>query len=155
MANAVTAADSRIRCRDLMTTNIRTATPETTLREAAQMMREGDVGAVPVVENGRLVGIITDRDVVIRAVADGKPADSPVTDAMTRELVTAAPDDFVFAAARLMGDKQVRRLPIVDADGSLVGILAMADVALSMDDEQQIAETLEEISSGSSFWQKS
>ena len=155
MANAGTIADSRLRCRDLMTKNVRTATAETTLREAAVMMREGDVGAVPVVDQGRLVGIVTDRDIVVRAVAEGKPVDAPVRDAMTTQLVTASPDDFVFEAARLMGEKQVRRLPIVDAEGSLAGILAMADVALSMDDEQQIAETLEEFSSGSSFWQKS
>ena len=72
--------------------------------------------------------------------------------AMTTELFTVSPDDFVFEAIRLMGDKQVRRIPVVNADGSLAGIIAMADVALEMEDKREIAETLEEISSGASFW---
>ena len=154
MPETGSAENTRIRCRDLMTKSVRTAEPAATLREVAAMMRDGDVGAVPVIENSRLVGILTDRDIVVRAVAEGKTADSPVGEAMTSELFTVKTDDFVFEAARLMGDKQVRRLPVVNEDGSLAGIIAMADVALSMDDEQQIAETLEEISSGSSFWQK-
>ena len=73
---------------------------------------------------------------------------------MTAELFTVAPDDFVFEAIRLMGDKQVRRIPVANADGSLAGIIAMADIALEMEDEREIAETLEEISSGSAFWSK-
>jgi CBS domain-containing protein len=74
---------------------------------------------------------------------------------MTTELFTVSPDDFVFEAIRLMGDKQVRRIPVINTDGSLAGIIAMADVALEMEDEREIAETLEEISSGASFWKKS
>lgn len=137
-----------------MTKNVRTATREMSLRDAAAMMREGDMGAVPVVDNGRLVGIVTDRDIVVRAVSEGKTADTPVGEVMTTELFTVAPDDFVFEAIRLMGDKQVRRVPVVSEDGTLAGIIAMADVALESEDEIQIAETLEEISSGSAFWSK-
>lgn len=155
MSQAGKTVTSRIRCSELMTKNVKTALPSTALHDVAAIMREGDVGAVPVVENGRLVGIVTDRDIVIRAIAEGKTADAPVSEAMTTDLVTVRPDDYVFEAARLMGEKQVRRLPVVDADGSLAGIIAVADVALSMEDEEQIAETLEEISSGSSFWNKS
>ena len=154
MSEAVNAVNSRLRCRDLMTKSVRTATASTTLRDIAVMMREGDMGAVPLVDGGRLVGIVTDRDIVVRAVAEGKTSDSPVGDVMTTDLVTAAPDDFVFEAARKMGDRQVRRLPIVDENGALAGIIAMADVALSTEDDEQIAETLEDISSGSSFWNK-
>ena len=73
---------------------------------------------------------------------------------MTSELFTVKPGDFVFEAIRLMGDKQVRRVPVIDTNGELAGIIAMADVALEMEDEREIAETLEEISSGSAFWSK-
>lgn len=148
------AAMSRVRCSEIMTKNVKTATRETSLREVAAIMRDGDMGAVPVVESGKLVGIVTDRDIVVRSVADGKNADSSVAEAMTTELFTVKPDDFVFEAIRLMGDKQVRRIPVVTAGGELAGIIAMADVALEMEDEREIAETLEEISSGSAFWSK-
>jgi CBS domain-containing protein len=138
-----------------MTSNVKTATRDQSLREVAAMMRDGDMGSVPVVEDGRLVGIVTDRDIVVRSIADGKDATSPVGEAMTTEIFSVKPDDFVFEAIRLMGDKQVRRIPVVDENGALAGIIAMADIALEMEDEREIAETLEEISSGSSFWKKS
>jgi len=137
-----------------MTKNVRTATRGTSLREAAVMMRDGDMGAVPVVDDGKLVGIVTDRDIIIRAIAEGRDAETPIGDAMTAELFTVGPDDFVFEAIRLMGDKQVRRIPVIGAGGELTGIIAMADVALETEDEREIAETLEEISSGASFWKK-
>ena len=145
---------ARIRCREIMTSDVRTATPETSLQDVAVLMRDGDMGAVPVVKDGKLVGIVTDRDIVVRAVADGKAASSPVADAITTEIFSVSPDDFVFEAIRIMGDKQVRRIPVVDETGALAGIIAMADVALEMEDEREIAETLEEISSGSAFWNK-
>ena len=154
MTEAETSAISRMRCSEIMTKNVRVATHDMPLREVAAMMRDGDMGAVPVVVGGKLVGIVTDRDIVIRAVAEGKGAESPIGKAMTTELFTVAPDDFAFEAIRLMGDKQVRRIPVVDSNGALAGIIAMADVALEMEDEREIAETLEEISSGSSFWSK-
>jgi CBS domain-containing protein len=125
------------------------------LSEVALMMRDGDMGAVPVVDGGKLTGIVTDRDIVVRCVAEGKDAAATVADAMTNELFTVSPDDFVFEAIRLMGDKQVRRIPVVGPDGELAGIIAMADVALETEDELEIAETLEEISTGAGFWKKS
>jgi CBS domain-containing protein len=124
------------------------------LREVAALMRDGDMGSVPVVDGGKLVGIVTDRDIVVRSIADGKDADSAVAYAMTTEIFSVRPDDFVFEAIRLMGDKQVRRIPVVDDSGTLAGIIAIADIALEMEDEREIAETLEEISSGSAFWSK-
>ena len=145
---------ARIRCREIMTSSVKTATRDMTLREVAIMMRDGDVGSVPVVEDGKLIGIVTDRDIVVRSIAAGKDASSPVGDALTTEIYSVRPDDFVFEAVRLMGDKQVRRVPVVDEAGALAGIIAMADVALEMEDEREIAETLEEISSGSAFWSK-
>ena len=154
MTEAESSAIQRMRVSEIMTKNVRTATPGATLRDVAVMMRDGDMGAVPVVDAGKLIGILTDRDIVVRAIADGKDADTKVVDAMTTELFTVSPDDFVFEAVRLMGDKQVRRVPVVNADGALAGIIAMADVALETEDEYQIAETLEEISTGAAFWGK-
>ncbi len=147
----------RLRCRDIMTRNVTTARREMTLQEVARAMREGDMGALPVIDGeNRLVGILTDRDIVVRAVADALNAETAtVADVMTTEMHTARPDDFVFQAIRLMGDKQVRRVPVVDENGTLEGILAMADIALEMEDEREIAEALEEISSGAAFWRKS
>jgi CBS domain-containing protein len=154
MTEKEASAMSRMRCRDIMTKNVKTATRDASLKDVAAIMRDSDVGAVPVVEDGKLVGIVTDRDIVVRSIADGKNADSSVGDAMTMELFTVKPHDFAFEAIRLMGDKQVRRIPVVGVDGELAGIIAMADVALEMEDEREIAETLEEISSGSAFWSK-
>lgn len=148
------ANKARMLCREIMTTAIKTATRETSIREAAELLREADVGALPVVEDGKLIGIITDRDIVVRAIADGKGPETPVAEAMTTEPFSVKPDDFVFEAIRLMGDKQVRRIPVTNAEGGLEGIIAMADIVLEIEDEREIAETLEEISSGSAFWEK-
>ena len=154
MAENTFSENARRRCREIMTSNVQTANRTTTLREIAALMRDGDVGVMPVVENGRLVGIVTDRDIVVRAIAEGKNIDTPVGDVMTTEIYSVKPDDFAFEAIRLMGDRQVRRIPVVSETGELAGIIAMADVALEMEDEREIAETLEEISSGASFWKK-
>lgn len=140
-----------------MTRNVSTVTPEMTLYDAARQMKESDIGALPVVESAtkKLIGIITDRDIVVRVVAENKPVrETLVREAMTQEVFTAKPEDFAFEAIRIMGDKQVRRIPIVDHEGILQGIVSMADVALEMEDEREIAETLEEISSGKAFWRK-
>lgn len=145
---------SRMRCSEIMTRDVQTAERASTLRDIAVMMRDGDMGSVPVVDAGRLVGIVTDRDMVVRVLAEGKGADTAAAEAMTTDLVTVKPDDYVFQAIRLMGDRQVRRIPVVDENGGLAGIIAMADVALETEDEREIAETLEEISSGAGFWKK-
>ena len=146
--------NARRRCREIMTGNVQTATREMSLQEVARLMREGDMGAMPVVENEKLVGIVTDRDIVVRAIAEGQDASTKIGDVMTTEIFSVKPDDFVFEAIRLMGDKQVRRIPVVSELGELAGIIAMADIALEMEDEREIAETLEEISSGKAFWNK-
>lgn len=154
MSEADSALISRMRCSEIMTKSVKTAAGTMPLSEVAALMRDGDMGAVPVVDEGKLIGIITDRDIVVRCVAEGKDASTPVSEAMTAELFTVAIDDFAFEAIRLMGDKQIRRVPVVGSSGELAGIISMADVALEMEDEREIAETLEEISSGASFWQK-
>lgn len=145
---------SRNRCREIMTKVVVTATPDMALREVAAIMRDGDMGAVPVLDAGRLAGIVTDRDIVIRAIAEGLNPDTPVGSVMTSELFTVGPEDFVFEAIRLMGDRQIRRIPVVGVSGELVGIIAIADVALETEDEREIADALEEISSGAAFWKK-
>jgi len=154
MAERQGEARARMRCREIMTSAVRTAASDTPLRDVAVMMREGDMGAVPVVDDGKLVGIVTDRDIVVRAVAEGKDASTPVAEAMTSEIFSVGPDDFVFEAIRLMGDKQIRRIPVVTESGELAGIISMADIALEMEDQREIAEALEEISSGAGFWGK-
>ncbi|MBA2493516.1 MAG: CBS domain-containing protein [Acidobacteria bacterium] len=146
--------NARRRCREIMTRNVKTANRQMSLREVARLMREGDMGAMPVVENDKLVGIVTDRDIVVRAIAEGKNVETQIGDVMTTEIFSAKEDDFVFDAIRLMGDKQVRRIPVITENGELAGIIAMADIALEMEDEREIAETLEEISSGAAFWRK-
>ena len=155
MSEKTFSEKSRRRCREIMTQNVTTASRETSLREVAVLMRDGDMGALPIVENGKLVGIVTDRDMVVRAVAENKSSDTSIGDVMTAEIFAVKEDDFVFEAIRLMGDKQVRRVPIINEAGELTGIIAMADVALETEDEREIAETLEEISSGAGFWKKS
>jgi len=154
MAESQGEARARLRCSEIMTRDVRTASPSTSLRDVGAMMREGDMGAVPVVDGGKLVGIVTDRDIVVRAVAEGTDPSTPVSEAMTSEIFSVGPDDFVFEAIRMMGDKQVRRIPVVSVSGELAGIISMADIALEIEDQREIAEALEEISSGAGFWGK-
>jgi CBS domain-containing protein len=131
--------------RDAMTANPRTASPAQSLADAAQIMQSEDVGAVPVVEDGRLVGVLTDRDIAIRAVAEGVDVKTlNVGDVASREPVTVEPGQDLDEALALMARHQVRRLPVVD-DGQLVGILAQADVAIEVK-EKKAGEVLEEIS---------
>ncbi len=144
--------NARRRCREIMTGNVQTVSRTMSLQETARLMRDGDMGAMPVVEGEKLVGIVTDRDIVVRAIAEGKSADAQIGDVMTTEIFSVKPDDFVFEAIRLMGDKQVRRIPVITESGELAGIIAMADIALEMEDQREIAETLEEISSGAGYW---
>jgi CBS domain-containing protein len=146
----------RRRCREIMTRGVKTAAPEMTLREVAALLRETDVGALPVVSEGKLAGIITDRDIVVRAVAEGKDTNTTTAaEVMTAEVFSATPETFVFEVIRVMGDKQIRRVPVVSETGEVCGMIAMADIALEMEDQQEIAETLEDISSGAAFWRKS
>ena len=154
MTEPQSTAISRMRCSEIMTRDVQTASRETSLRDAAVMMRDGDMGSIPVVDGGKLVGIVTDRDMVVRVLAEGKGADTAVSEAMTSDLVTVKPDDYVFEAIRLMGERQVRRIPVIGENGELAGIIAIADVALETEDEREIAETMEEISSGAGFWKK-
>lgn len=132
--------------RDAMTAEVRSATPTQSLAEAAEMMKAEDVGAVPVVDDGRLVGIVTDRDIVLRAVAERRdPQAITLDEVASRELVTVEPNHDLDEALRLMASHQVRRLPVVEEEGRLVGILAQADVALHAD-ATRTGEVVERIS---------
>jgi CBS domain-containing protein len=136
-----------LRCRDIMTRSVTTCSTQTTLREVADKMEDENVGSIPVIDNGRLVGIVTDRDIVCRVIAEGRDTRSTLAaEAMSENLVTCGPDATITEAIYRMGEHQVRRLPIVDAGGRLVGIVSMADVALEAERDQELAHALEEIS---------
>lgn len=134
---------------DIMTTDPACVTPDTSVTEAAQMMKDQNVGMLPVVEtegSDRLVGVITDRDITIRHVAEGHGnPDCPVREAMTSNITTCRPDDDIKDVMQTMAAEQVRRIPIVDERGALVGIVSQADVALEGKDSA-IGQTLEQIS---------
>ena len=131
--------------REAMSANPRSVDPEMPVVEVARIMLAEDVGSLPVVQGERLMGVITDRDIALRVVAEGKdPTDLPVAGIASREIVTVSPDQSLDEALQVMASAQVRRLPVVD-DGRLVGILAQADVARSAD-EQATGRVVEEIS---------
>ena len=132
--------------RELMTENPRAVDADKPVSEAAKMMRDEDVGLAPIVEGDRLVGTLTDRDIAIRVVAEGRdPESTPVREVASSELVTIDPDQSLDEALRLMAQHQVRRLPVVEEDGRLVGIVAQADVARHGDD-RQTGQVVEKIS---------
>jgi CBS domain-containing protein len=112
-----------------MTSNPTAITPDTTVQEAARLMKSEDVGALPVVEDGRLTCVVTDRDLAIRGLAEGTSPQTPVRDVASKDVATIDPQQSLEEAARLMAEHQVRRLPVVEEDGRLVGMLAQADVA--------------------------
>lgn len=114
---------------EAMTSSPTAITPDTTVQEAARLMKSEDVGALPIVEEGRLTGVITDRDLAIRGVAQGLATETPVRELASKDVVTIDPEQSLEEAARLMAEHQVRRLPVVEEDGRLVGMLAQADVA--------------------------
>ena len=114
---------------EAMTSNPTAITPDTTAQEAARLMKSEDVGALPVVEDGRLTCVVTDRDLAVRGVAEGLAAETPVRELASNNVATIDPQQSLEEAARLMAEHQVRRLPVVEEDGRLVGMLAQADVA--------------------------
>jgi CBS domain-containing protein len=132
---------------DIMTTEVQCVEPETSVEEAARLMLLMNIGSVLVCEQNELLGIVTDRDIVIRCVADGKhPANTAVRDVMTSRLFFCYEEEDVEEAAFRMRDKQVRRLPVLNGDRQLTGILSLGDVALESGNEKMTGETLEAVS---------
>jgi CBS domain-containing protein len=130
---------------DIMTRDVRLLKPDQTIREAANLMAEINAGALPVSENDRLVGMITDRDIVIRAVAQGRPLDTKVVAVMSKEVLYCFDTDELEDVSRNMGKAQVRRLPVVNADKRLVGIVSLGDLARS-EDPATIGRTVTRVS---------
>ncbi len=132
--------------RELMTENPRTVSPDDTIQNAAKIMRDEDTGVVPITERDKTVaGVITDRDIAIRAVAEGRDGSTSVRDIASKDIVTIDPQQDLDEALQLMAKHQIRRLPVVEEDGRLVGIVSQADVARHGDDART-GEVVEQIS---------
>lgn len=172
---------SRLRCRDIMTKDLAVAMRQTPVTQVALMMKQEDTGVIPVVDydnmgngrtnevdrerddrqetrsysRGKLVGLITDRDIVVRGVAEGKESTTTrAEDIMSVDIHTVRPNDRVVDVIRMMSDKQVRRIPVVNENNYLVGMISMADVATEIEDDRELGEALEEISKNTSFWNR-
>lgn len=136
-----------VKVNQIMTTDVSSVTPEDTVTKAASIMEQLNVGSVPVTDNKRIVGIVTDRDIVLRGVAKGKDSNQKVSDVMSTDIKYATPDMDVHKAADIMAENQVRRLPVVDSD-TLVGIVAIGDLAVENIFENEAGEALHNISMG-------
>jgi CBS domain-containing protein len=138
------------KCSDVMTKEVVTCTPEDTIIDVARMMKNEDIGPVLIVDNNdsrTLVGIITDRDIVLKVIADGQdPRTTPVGEAMSKKLVTCRPDDDLDTAMKAMAQFQLRRIPVVEENMRLVGIISQADLATRVDAPERTGEVVKEIS---------
>ena len=132
--------------KDLMSRDVKIISPDMTIGEAARRMRDGDFGMMPVGENDRMIGTISDRDIAIRAVAEGKDANTKVRDVMSEGIAWAYEDESVEQVAKIMSERQVRRLPVVNRDKRLVGIVALGDFAVEKSEILPAAQALSEIS---------
>jgi CBS domain-containing protein len=131
---------------DIMSLDVQVISPDATVRQAAQKMREGDFGMMPVAENDRMIGAISDRDIAIRVIAEGRGPDTKVRDVMSEGIAWAYQDESVDHAAEVMSELQVRRLAVVNRRKRLVGIVALGDFAVESADLEPAAEALAEIS---------
>lgn len=132
--------------KDVMSFNVRVISPEATLQQAASQMRDTDCGMLPVGENDRMIGAVTDRDIAVRGVAEGKGGDTLVRDVMSEDVIWCYEDDTVETGADMMSRYQVRRLPVVNREKRLVGIVSLGDFAVAADDIQPSADALVGIS---------
>ena len=142
---------------DVMSRDVTSVTPDDTIQRAAELMDDLDVGALPVTEGNRLIGMITDRDITIRATAAGLgPDDTLVTEVMTEDICHCYEDQTLDEVIQDMRDIQVRRVPVVSRDQhTLIGIVSMADIAMAETDDAETADTLRDISSPAGFGQPS
>jgi CBS domain-containing protein len=132
--------------KDLMSRDVQVIAASETIKEAAQQMRKGNFGMMPVVENDRMIGAISDRDIVLRAVAEGKDGNTTVREVMSEGIFWSFENDSVDKAAKIMSEHQIRRLPVVNAEKRLVGILALGDFAVEATDIEAAGEALSNIS---------
>lgn len=133
--------------RDIMTRDVDVVRPEAPIREAAMKVRSLDVGPIPVCDGERLIGMLTDRDITIRAVAERRdPDETPVRDVMTHDVAFCFEDQDVEQAAALMEQRQIRRIPVLNEQKRLVGIVSLGDLALGTRDPERVGQTLEEVS---------
>lgn len=132
--------------KELMSRDVEVISPDMSIQDAARAMRDGDFGMMPVGENDRMIGTISDRDIVIRGVAEGKNIDTAVRDVMSDGVIWVYEDDSIEDAAHMMSTNQVRRLPVVNRDKRLVGIIALGDFAVEASELEPAAEALSEIS---------
>lgn len=129
---------------DLMTRVVEVVPPEMSVRDVAARMKERNIGSYPVCDEGRLVGMVTDRDLALRVLAEGRPAEStPVGDVMSRDVASCGPDDRLDDVLTLMAGRQVRRIPVVEADGRLVGLVTLGKIAET--DCEASGEVLKEV----------
>jgi CBS domain-containing protein len=144
---------SHSRCRDIMTRNVTTCRRDTPIAEVARIMRDEDVGAVPVIgDDGRLEGIITDRDIIVSGLtSDKNDAEVLAEDCMSTDLFTANQNDRLVDVIKEMGDHKVRRVPVVDGRDRLVGIISMADIAVETNKDRELAAALKDVSQPSSW----
>jgi CBS domain-containing protein len=133
------------RLSEIMTSNVLSISPNQTIKEAAMMMEEHDFGAIPVMHNNELVGIVTDRDMALRCIAKGMSPDTIVSQCMTKDVVTGTPDMDVHEAAHVMAIHQIRRLPVVDGN-RLMGMVAIGDLATTQIFQNEAGEALASIS---------
>lgn len=136
-----------MKIRDVMTPNPRTVSPNDTIQAAARVMQTEDTGAVPVVRDGQVLAVVTDRDIVVRVVAEGGSFSSPVGDIATKGVVCATPDMSTREAGELMSEHRIRRLPVVEND-RLVGIVSIGDLAVKEGRDSRWGDTLQNISEG-------
>jgi CBS domain-containing protein len=130
---------------EVMTTNIDSCTPESSCKEVAEKMKELEVGAIPICEDGKLVGLITDRDLVINGIANNLSSESTVSKLMTNDVVKGTKDMSVKEAATIMSQQQIRRLPIVEGD-KLIGIVSLGDLAVNNQSNDKAGDALQDIS---------
>lgn len=129
-----------MKLRDVMTRDIEICRPDSSLREAAERMRQRNVGCIPVCEDNRILGILTDRDIVVRGIAEGRdPNSTKVRELMTREVVYAFEDQDIQEGARLMEQRKVRRLPILNHQSQPVGIISVDDLAVQASEMEKLA----------------
>jgi CBS domain-containing protein len=140
-----TLKEPHMKVSEVMTAQVATATPRTTIAEVARTMAKIETGAVPVIDDGKVVGLITDRDIVVRVIAEGLGLDTPVSEVMSTGVEACSEEDNVADAAAKMGSKQIRRLVVVGENGRLSGILSLGDIALDYG-AKAVGQTLEEIS---------